>query len=227
MPSTARTRARDAVLADLTAAAGRQLADVGPVALSVRAVARELGMPSSGVYRYVASRDELLTLVIVDAYQRLAVAVEEAIASGDDRRAQVLAGIHGVRRWAHDHPHHYALLYGTPVPGYAAPQDTVVPAARLYAALLRPLEGVEPTESVVVAPTLADDVGAVIEQLALDISPETVTVALELWATMFGMLSIELFGHLRSTIADLDTWFGDGMTRAVDRFAFGDRDEGD
>ena len=108
MPSTARTRARDAVLADLTAAAGRQLADVGPVALSVRAVARELGMPSSGVYRYVASRDELLTLVIVDAYQRLAVAVEEAIASGDDRRAQVLAGIHGVRRWSHDLPHPYA-----------------------------------------------------------------------------------------------------------------------
>jgi AcrR family transcriptional regulator len=227
MAPTARARARDAVLADLTAAAGRHLAEVGPAALSVRAVARELGMPSSGVYRYVASRYELLTLVIVDAYDRLGRAVEEAVErDGSDGRACLLAGVHAVRAWAHDHPQHYALLYGTPVPGYAAPETTIAPASRLYAALLRPLQGVEPIESVVVAGTLASDVQAVIDQLALDISPETVTVALELWATMFGMVSIEQFGHLRSTIADLDTWFTEGMARAADRFAF-DRDGGE
>ena len=208
------------MLSELTDVAGRHLAEVGPVALSVRAVARDLGMPSSGVYRYVASRDELLTLVIVDAYDRLAREVEEAVGRSDDGRAAVLAGVHAVRRWAHDHPHHYALLYGTPVPGYVAPETTIEPASRLYAALIRPLEGIEPIEAVVVAPTLVADVVAVADQLQLDISPESVTVALELWATMFGMLSIELFGHLRSTIGDLDTWFTDGMARAVDRFAF-------
>ena len=79
------------MLSELTDVAGRHLAEVGPVALSVRAVARDLGMPSSGVYRYVASRDELLTLVIVDAYDRLAREVEEAVGRSDDGRAAVLS----------------------------------------------------------------------------------------------------------------------------------------
>src|SRR5690606_11087502 len=105
--------------------------------LSLRAVARELGMVSSAVYRYVACRDDLLTLLIVDAYASVADAAEQA-AAGDRnsppaRRFVAVAA--AFRRWAVANPHEFALIYGSPVPGYAAPETTIPPAARVPLAL--------------------------------------------------------------------------------------------
>lgn len=132
---TARERVRAEVTAEITAAARRQLAEVGAAALSLRAVAREVGMVSSAVYRYFPSRDDLLTRLILEGYDALGEAAEAADAPADPPRERWLAVCRAVRAWALAHPHEYALLYGSPVPGYSAPPDTVPAAARVGIAL--------------------------------------------------------------------------------------------
>ncbi|MGH8861716.1 MAG: TetR/AcrR family transcriptional regulator, partial [Jatrophihabitantaceae bacterium] len=111
--------------------AREHLAADGPD-LSLRAVARDLGVVSSAVYRYFESRDALLTALIIDGYDSLGAAVEvaEAIVARRDLSGRWLATGRAVRAWALERPHEYALLYGSPVPGYAAPQDTIGPASR-------------------------------------------------------------------------------------------------
>ena len=112
--------------------ARRQLGEHGSAGLSLRAVARELGMVSSAVYRYFPSRDELLTALIIDAYQAIADAAEhsESRVRRGDLAGRWLATARAMRRWAVEHPQEYALIFGSPVPGYQAPQDTIDPAAR-------------------------------------------------------------------------------------------------
>lgn len=192
-------------MADITAEGRRQLARDGAAGLSVRSIARELDMASSAIYRYVASRDELLTLLIVAGYDRLG-AVLERTAVDRDGRAQWLARGEAVRTWAHANPHEYALLYGSPVPGYAAPQDTIDPATRVYAALAEPLRGstLEPTAAP--AP-LAADGAAITETLGLDLPPAAGLVLVQAWAGLFGLLSLELFGHTNNVITDHAAFF--------------------
>ena len=136
-PTTKRAQARVAMTADIKRVARLHLAEHGADGLSLRAVARDLGVVSSAVYRYVSSRDELLTLLIIDAYDAVGEAAE---AAATDRRggfeARWIRTTSAVRRWAVDHPHDYALVYGSPVPGYAAPDDTVDPALRVTRAAM-------------------------------------------------------------------------------------------
>ena len=128
---TARERVRAEITREITDTARAQLAASGAAALSLRAVARDLGMVSSAIYRYFASRDELLTALIIDGYNAIGAAVEHADATcaRDDYRGRWLAGCRAARAWAVAHPHEYALIYGSPVPGYQAPADTIAPAA--------------------------------------------------------------------------------------------------
>ena len=129
---TARERARAELTREIKEEARRQVAAEGAQRLSLRAVARELGMVSSAVYRYFPSRDSLLTALIIDAYDALGAAVESADAGRprSDLRGRWRAICHSVRDWAVARPHEYALIYGSPVPGYRAPQDTIAPASR-------------------------------------------------------------------------------------------------
>src|SRR5205814_387273 len=119
--------------------ARRHLASEGAAGLSLRAVAREVGMVSSGIYRYFASRDELLTRLIIEAYDALGEQAEDAARRFARRppAQRFVATCRAVRTWALANPHQYALLYGTPVPGYAAPADTIAPASRVSTTMLR------------------------------------------------------------------------------------------
>jgi AcrR family transcriptional regulator len=195
-----REQARRAVLADITAEGRRQLARDGAAALSVRAVARELDMASSAIYRYVESRDELLTLLIVAGYQRLGTALEAA--GGDlTGRAQWRARAEALRAWAHANPHEYALLYGSPVPGYAAPTDTIDPATRVYAALAQPVQ------ASTARPSPDPDGEAIVDALGLDVAPGLGTALVRAWAGLFGLVSLELFGHTHNVITDHEGFF--------------------
>lgn len=129
---TARQRVRAELTREITEAARRQLARDGAAALSLRAVAREMGMVSSAMYRYFPSRDDLLTTLIIDSYNALGAAVEAAEAGcpRDDFSGRWNVACRAVREWALGHPHEYALIYGSPVPGYQAPERTVGPASR-------------------------------------------------------------------------------------------------
>ena len=137
-PRTARERARAEITAEILSAARRYLATDGAPALSLRAIARDLGMASSALYRYFGSRDELLTRLIVDAYDSLGAAAEasEAAVDRDDLPGRFAAVCRAVRTWALANPNEYALIYGSPVPGYVAPADTVGPATRVSILLM-------------------------------------------------------------------------------------------
>src|SRR3954471_6501176 len=113
----ARERARIEVTAAIKDEARRRLAAEGAAKLSLRAVARELGMVSSALYRYFASRDDLLTALIVDAYDAVGAAAERAEAATDraDLLGRWLATARAVRAWTLANPHEYALIYGSPV----------------------------------------------------------------------------------------------------------------
>src|SRR5439155_24329940 len=127
-----RARVRAELIEEIKNAARRQIATEG-ASLSLRAVARELGMVSSALYRYFASRDDLLTALIIDAYNAMGEASEradEGIADRTDVLGRWLAVARSLRAWALAFPHEYALIYGSPVPGYAAPQDTIGPSTR-------------------------------------------------------------------------------------------------
>ncbi|WP_154795602.1 TetR/AcrR family transcriptional regulator [Occultella kanbiaonis] len=156
-PRTARAIARAELTQQIKDEALRQLGDAGAGELSLRAISRELGMVSSALYRYFASRDELLTALIIDAYADLADALDAAdarfadpeqaapAATGTEQAAQAerwATAAVTLRDWALAQPHRYSLLYGTPVPGYRAPMETTVPAERVMLAFFRPLEAV-------------------------------------------------------------------------------------
>src|SRR4051794_28037885 len=111
-----RARVRAEMTAEIKAAARRHLATDG-ANLSLRAIARDLGMVSSALYRYFASRDELLTALIIDAYNDLGEVAERADAAVTDRtdaRSRWMTVAHALRGWALTNPAEYALLYGTP-----------------------------------------------------------------------------------------------------------------
>ena len=220
---TARERARAAVVADIKETARRHVANEGAPALSLRAVARELGMVSSAIYRYFPSRDELLTALIVDAYDDLGAQAERAAAASADETAahRWLEVARAVREWAVAHPHEYALLYGSPVPGYRAPQTTVAPAARVAFALAGVVRDAWERGEITSTPdddTIADDTGIddnsiaadarrVAEALDLHTPVAVVTRMLIVWTQLFGMLSFSLFGHLVGSVDDTAAFF--------------------
>lgn len=204
------------MIRDITAEGRRQLARDGAAALSLRSVARELNVVSSAVYRYVASRDELLTLLIVDAYNDLADALE-AVPLAKDARKSWRDRCRSVRTWAIDHRRDYELLYGSPVPGYAAPQDTTGPATRVYAALLAPVGQAPRRRTAESLPrSVRADAEAVAGALDLDASPERVANAIGAIASVFGLVSFELFGHTNNVVSDSAAFFDFRMDALAD-----------
>jgi AcrR family transcriptional regulator len=215
-PTTARERARAELTAEITDLARAQLATVGASGLSLRAVARELGMASSAMYRYFPSRDDLLTRLIIDGYDALGAAAEAA----DDPTAppldRWLAVCRAARGWALAHPHEYALLYGSPVPGYSAPRDTVPAAARVGLVLGRVLgdaahAGALPEAAGLSTGTVSPDLTQALggEHPALD--DRVRSRALLAWSGLFGAISFELFGHFVGSVTDADAFFDDAM----------------
>jgi AcrR family transcriptional regulator len=196
--------------------------------LSLRAVARDMGMVSSAIYRYFASRDELLTALIVDAYNALGAAVERADASVSDRgqlRARWLSATRAVRGWALANPAEYALVYGSPVPGYAAPPDTIAAAARTPVVLARILaDGVESGQlagagyrsSVPVAALVRADLARARDAIAADVPEELLLTGLSGWIQMFGVVSFELFGQFNNVIDARAEFFDQQMELMAD-----------
>ncbi|MCU1374027.1 MAG: transcriptional regulator, TetR family [Actinomycetia bacterium] len=210
-----RARVRAELTEEIKAVARRHLATHGAAALSLRAVARDVGMVSSAIYRYFASRDELLTALIVEAYDAVGEAAERADAGcrPDDLAGRWSAVTRAVRGWAVANPQQYALVYGSPVPGYAAPQDTVDPAARVSLVLLRLLADADlPDDGRVVSASVHDDFER-LRALAPGVPDGVLSRGVLAWTGMFGHISYELFGHLHRVIEDYDAFFDLQMGR--------------
>ncbi|MFC4059475.1 TetR/AcrR family transcriptional regulator [Planomonospora corallina] len=207
---TARERVRAELTREITDIARRQLAVEGAAGLSLRAVAREMGMVSSAIYRYFPSRDDLLTALIIDGYNAIGEAVEEADAAcpRTDHTGRWLAVCHAVRDWALAHPHEYALLYGSPVPGYKAPMDTVSAAVRdtvVYGRILSDAHRAGVLDPPGVCPPVPASFGrdaARVREVMPDVPDEVVARALAAWTGLFGWVNFELFGQFNGVILD-------------------------
>jgi AcrR family transcriptional regulator len=227
----ARERRRTEVTAALLATAKRELARTGAAGLSVRAVARDMGMAPSALFRYISGRDELLTLLIVDAYDDLGAHVEavEGAVPRSDLRGRWRAIATSFRAWSRSHPHEYALLYGSPVPAYEAPAERTTPSGTRVTNLLAAVGMVEPEASPhPTVPHLPD--AARLSALALaagvpSMDPERVVAGLLAWTGLVGVVSSELFEQLGEPVARLDTLF-DATVALGEWLLFGEpRDE--
>ncbi|MDQ1736572.1 MAG: hypothetical protein QOH56_2823, partial [Pseudonocardiales bacterium] len=210
-----RARVRAEMIVEIKAAARQHLATDG-ANLSLRAVARDLNMVSSAIYRYFPSRDDLLTALIIDAYTDLGEVAEQAeqAISRADLAGRYRAVAHAIRKWAVANQPEYGLLYGSPVPGYAAPQDTIELATRPVLVLMSILrDGVAagvistPTMPRLPKPTRVDlkRLGSVPDFAGI---PEAVLAdAIGGWAMLLGVISFEVFGRLVNTITDYAAFY--------------------
>jgi AcrR family transcriptional regulator len=220
--TSVRERVRQEVTREILAAARRQLATVGPVALSLRAVAREVGMASSAVYRYFPSRDELLTALIVEAYDELGAAVEraEAAVPRDEHARRWQAVCRAAREWGLAHPHEFALVYGTPVPGYVAPERTVAAATRvpqLLIILIRDALATDPPVPVPVEPPAA--YGELLAAMGSQVPAGRAVLGMMAWTWLIGRIGFELHGHLVGVVdpAAADAAFSWETTQTLTR----------
>ncbi|CAG6392528.1 TetR/AcrR family transcriptional regulator [Streptomyces cocklensis] len=215
----ARERARAEITAAIKEEAARQLGTHGPAGLSLRAVARELGMASSALYRYFPSRDDLLTALIIDAYDAVGAAAEHELAMLDRRQPAAqpverwVAVCRAARDWAVGHPQEYALIYGSPVPGYSAPQDTVGPASRVGLALVSVVRDAhtagllgEPAGRPLAGPVRAD-AGRLAAELAPELPIRVIAALVAAWAQVFGIVSFEVFGQFNRVVEARSEFF--------------------
>lgn len=203
---------RERITAAILDAARDQIAHSGASALSVRAITRELGMASSAIYRYFPSRDDLLTKLIIDSYESLGAAVEaaESRVPREDLTGRFRAICRSTRRWALDNQHEYFLIYGTPVPGYKAPQDTIAPATRVAtlmitvlveAAAAKATSGRQPAAPAELRRALSPMRSSVPDP----VSDAEMANGLSTFSALFGAISFELGGQLHNVIRETET----------------------
>ncbi|SHG51013.1 TetR/AcrR family transcriptional regulator [Streptoalloteichus hindustanus] len=196
-----RERYREQTRSEAKRIAVEQLAASGPAGISLNSIARSMGITGPALYRYFAGRDELLTELIRDAYHDLADAVAGSV-QGSVRRApatRLREMATTMRDWALAQPHRYLLLFGTPVPGYAAPEETIGAAHRTMAAILDVLAELAPPELATRPRRSALD-----RQLAAwgerqgagHLPPAVLRRGLAVWSRLHGVVSLEIEGHL-------------------------------
>jgi AcrR family transcriptional regulator len=199
------------------------MTDKGAAGLSLREVARDMGVVSSALYRYFATRDDLLTALIVDAYNDLGAYAEheaQRVPRSEPRR-RLHAAAAAIRKWAKVHPNEYALLYGSPVPGYEAPPFTVEPAARVALVLGAIVEdawahfvgGVRDEDASAVKGLLAT---RALDEIMPGVPEYVRARSLMVWSLIFGFVSFELFGHFTGTVRNANRYFTFVVDEAAD-----------
>ncbi|MEW2544739.1 TetR/AcrR family transcriptional regulator [Streptomyces sp. NPDC047002] len=188
--SSPRERYRAQVREEIKEHAREQIATAGASALSLNAISKRMGMSGPALYRYFASRDALITELVTDAYRSLADTFHDRAAAdgGLPGLAQAL------RDWALADPHRYFLVYGTPVPGYRAPEDTTLIAAEIMSVLLAACTAEDAPDA---AAAGLDEHLAHHRTWAPDPAdpPARLRRALLCWTRLHGVLSLELAGH--------------------------------
>jgi AcrR family transcriptional regulator len=190
---TVRERYREQNREEAKRIALEQLAESGPAGVSVNAIARRMGITGPALYRYFAGRDDLLTELIADAYTELADTVEHAAATKRAPAARLRAMANAWRDWAVAQPHRYLLLFGTPIPGYQAPEHTLAAAHRTLVAFAEVFEAldVRPPK----ATALDRQVTALVADRQVPTSAGALRMALLGWTRLHGVLSLEVEGQ--------------------------------
>ncbi|HEY7594507.1 MAG TPA: TetR/AcrR family transcriptional regulator [Actinophytocola sp.] len=180
-----------------------QLAAHGLAGISVNAIGKRMGITGPALYRYFANRDALLTELISDGYHDLADTVEAALARA--RNGRLRAAATAIRDWARAEPHRYLLLFGTPVPGYEAPEHTLAAASRTMAALLSAAgpDTAKPRRS-----ALYRQVTAWGERMGYgELSPRQLHWGLTVWSRLHGVISLEITNQFALSGVDPELLF--------------------
>ena len=218
-----RDRVRAATTEEIKQTARRILVSEGPDAVSLRAIAREMGMTAPALYRYFGSHDELIKHVIADIFNELTADLRTAIdaagaATGGDLNAKVTAAAREFRRWSLNHQREFGMLFGTPLPGVNVEQDEITAEGgskfgNTFFALILELWRKHPF------PVPADDeispaLRAQLEryreglgELAADLPRGLLLTFLRCWVRLYGIVSLEVFGHLSFALEDAEPMF--------------------
>lgn len=202
----------------IKAAARRQMAQQGTAGLSLRAIARELGITAPAIYNYFPRLDDLITALIVDAFTDLAEAMEAADAATPSPRAadHILALCLAYRAWAMAHPTDFQLIGGNPIPGYHAPEEITIPLARrpflgMFRWFIRAHASGEltiPAEYAAVPPTLAAGVAAWRQASGIEVPDALMGLLMSGWARIYGLTALEMYHHVQPLVGDAAALYG-------------------
>jgi AcrR family transcriptional regulator len=213
---TPRQLAREENIARIKALALDQLAESGAGELSLRAIARELNIVSSAIYRYYASRDELITALIIDAYDDLGLRLEGASTTGRAPWRRWVDTCLALREWAVAAPHRWALIYGSAIPGYAAPADTIAPAGRVVRAICTAATAAAPPGGRPIGRTLAGQLDVATQALGLDVGRPTMLALVGAFSRVVGLVTLELNGQFVGGFEPADALFTALVEREAD-----------
>ena len=215
-----RDRVRAATVEEIKATARGLLVAEGPDAVSLRAIGREMGMTAPAIYRYFGSRDDLVQHVCGDIFTEIAAEIHTAIvaagqASGGDIAAKLVAACGAFRCWALAHRPEFGLLFGTPLPGIEAGRDDFVDECAdkfsgefltlFYELWTRHPFPVPADEEI--EPGLAVQLTRYRDGLGVDLPIGAVLIFLRCWVRLYGMVSLEVFGHLGFALDDPSAMF--------------------
>ncbi|WP_067813178.1 TetR/AcrR family transcriptional regulator [Nocardia inohanensis] len=221
---TRRERRRSETTAEIKETALRLMAEGGPGAITLRAIAREMGMTANAVYSYFATRDDLVTALIADVYGQLADAVEAArdARPADDAAGRILAWACAFREWSLANEQGFRLIYGDPVPGYQPPAAGPAPEAerRACTGLTGLVAGAWPAaeayaESDFDWADFGPELVAAVRAEFPGLPPAAVAIALRLWGRMHGLVSLEVMGRLRTQIVNADKLYRAEITHLI------------
>lgn len=222
-----RERLHDSIREEIKAIARQHMATEGTAAISLRAIARDMEMTAPALYRYFSSRDDLITALIVDAFTALADALvdTEAAHRQTDPITRLTEVLLAYRRWALEHPTDFQLIYGNPIPGYAAPSEVTVPQVqRGFSVIMGVMDEAVRTGLLRLPPEahhLPQAVEAhfhtMIAEGGYPIAPGLFYLGIALWTRMHGILMLELYHHLGPTVGDVDAFYGHEIAHFLSR----------
>ncbi|MFD0204631.1 MULTISPECIES: TetR/AcrR family transcriptional regulator [Saccharothrix] len=200
-----RARLRAETSAEIKAIALKLMATGGPDAISLRAIAREMGMTANAIYGYYATRDDLVTTLISDVYTDLVRHLEAArdARPAVDAAGRIVAWAETLRTWSLANPEGFRLIYGDPVPGYQPPEEGVAAERRACAALVGLVADAWPRAAGRQSHgdhDWSDFDPHVVETVRAehpDLPPAAVALSLRVWGRMHGLVALEVYGHLR------------------------------
>ncbi|MFE0101081.1 TetR/AcrR family transcriptional regulator [Streptomyces sp. NPDC059009] len=220
-----RERLRAETTAEIKEVALELMATGGPDAITLRAIAREMGMTANAIYGYFATRDDLVTTLIDDLYTALADAVDAGwqSAPAGDPAARIQAWADAFRGWARTHPEGFRLVYGDPVPGYRAPEGGPAPdAARrvcvgitALAAAAWPHAERRYADSEFTWSDFDEGLLAKVRPAFPDLPPAAVALALRIWGRLHGLVSLEVYGHLAGQTPSPDKLFREELAQLI------------
>lgn len=221
-----RERLRAETTAEIKHVALALMASGGPDAITLRAIAREMGMTANAIYGYFATRDDLVTTLVNDVYTALADAVDAAweATPATDPAVRIEAWADAFRTWALVNPQGFRLIYGDPVPGYQAPEGGAAPdaARRVCAGLTALAAAAWPHAQYHYQDSAFDwsdfDPGLLgkVRPAFPDLPPTAVALALRIWGHLHGLVSLEVYGHLRTQTTSPEKLFREELAQLVE-----------